>query len=41
VLSGANAGDNLSLKDAHPSATVVRDPAKVSAAEQRLLPEKP
>jgi hypothetical protein len=41
VLRGADADELVSLKDAHPSANVVSDPAKVAAAERRLLPEKP
>jgi hypothetical protein len=41
VLPGADAAQTLSLTGAHPTARVVRDPAQVAAAEQRLTPAGP
>lgn len=36
----ADADQLLTLRGAHPTARVVRDPARVAAAERRLLPAK-
>jgi hypothetical protein len=41
TLTGDAAGTLTSLEGAHPSATVVRDPAQLDAAAARLLPHKP
>jgi hypothetical protein len=41
VLPAAGRAGELTLTGAHPSAAVVRDPAQVRAAWQRLLPDKP